>query len=89
MPKITYNYEKTIANAAGKLSTQVLEISCTASNYDEIDALGYEDYTVCLYIDNKFVADITPVIGVTRALVELIDAVDWREQLAGTLAETY
>jgi len=62
-----------------KQQLQVLEISCTANSIMEAEELNYNSFEVNLFINHKFIADISPVLDKTPVFTDLVDSVDWVE----------
>ncbi len=56
---------------------QVMEVTCKVNSYDDIDDLAYGDYEVNLYINNKYVGDISHVLDDANLLIGLIDSIAW------------
>lgn len=61
---------------------QVLEITAKANSRAQAELLGYDDFSINLYIDNKFIADISPVLAKTDVYCNLIDSINWVEMYA-------
>ncbi len=73
MAKITKTFEKLTRNH----ELQVLEISATVNSHDEAAELGYQDFEVNLFINHKFITDLSPVLDQTPVFTDMIDSVDW------------
>lgn len=71
--KITKTFEKLTRNN----ELQVLEISATVYSHDEAAELGYQDFEVNLFINHKFISDLSPVFNQLPYYNDLIDSVDW------------
>lgn len=71
--KITKTFEKLTRNN----ELQVLEISATVNSHDEAAELGYQDFEVNLFINHKFITDLSPVLDQTPVFTDMIDSVDW------------
>lgn len=56
---------------------QVLEITATVNSLEEAMNLGYNDFEINLFINHKFIADISPVLDQTGIYNDLIDSIDW------------
>ena len=74
--KLSQNYEKSLKN--GELQ-EIAIVSKEVYSRDDAAELGYDDFEVNLYINGKFVADISPVLAKSPALVEMVDSTDWEE----------
>jgi hypothetical protein len=72
--KLTKTFEKFT-----KQQLQVLEISCTANSIMEAEELNYNSFQVNLFLNHKFIADISPVLDKTPIFTDLVDSVDWVE----------
>lgn len=62
-----------------KHQLQVLEVSCTVNSKEDIDDLQYSDYEANLYINHRFVSDISFVMDDSGLFTELVDKIDWHE----------
>lgn len=62
-----------------KHQLQVIEVVCEVSSRDDIDDLSYEDYQVNLFINHKFVADISYVLDDAGLFTGMVDGIDWHE----------
>ena len=58
---------------------QVIELSCEVSTRNDIDDIPYDEFKADLFINGKFVGDISPVLDNADVLVKMIDDVDWFE----------
>lgn len=58
---------------------QVLEVSCDVPSHDDIDDLAYDDYRADLFINGKFIADISYVLDDAGLFTDLVDGIDWNE----------
>lgn len=65
-----------------KHQLQVMEVTCEVNSKEDIDDLGYEDYQVNLFINHKFVADISNVLDAAGLFTDLIDEINWHEVYA-------
>lgn len=73
--KLTKTFEK----FTKQHGLQVLEVSCNANTLSEIEEISYNDFEINLYINHKFIADLSPVIDKTPIYTELIDSINWIE----------
>lgn len=64
---------------------QVIELTCEVSDRSDIDDLAYDDYKANLYINRRFVADISHVLDAAGLFTDMVDSVDWDR----VYAETY
>jgi SepF-like predicted cell division protein (DUF552 family) len=62
-----------------KHQLQVIEVVCEVSSREDINDLSYEDYQVNLFINHKFVADISHVLDDAGMFTEMVDKIDWEE----------
>lgn len=69
-----------------KHQLQVMEVACEVNSRDDIDDLSYEDYQVNLFINHKFVADISFVLDDAGLFTDLVDKIDWHEVYAEKMA---
>lgn len=60
---------------------QILQLCCEASSHQDLDNNSYDDYTLNLYINNKFIAEISRLFDDTELFTDLVDNVDWHELL--------
>lgn len=59
---------------------QVIEIvSSPVYSRDEAADLNYNDFKANLYIDSKFMAEISDLLDKCDAWMDIIDSVDWEE----------
>lgn len=79
MAKLTVLYKKETKLPNGTLQNQVLEISVVARNMEELRNLSYDDFVIDLFIDGRYIADISHVLGKTPVFIELIDSTDWEQ----------
>lgn len=77
--KLITNYEKSIELKDGSIQHQVIEIvSKEVDSKQDVEELGYEDFEINLYINNKFIADISHVISKNKETwMKLIDSTNW------------
>lgn len=61
---------------------QVIEVTCEVNSKEDIGDLSYEDYKVDLFINHKFVADISYVLDDAGLFTDLVDKIDWLELYA-------
>ena len=80
MCKLSETFEKSIKLPDGTIQHQVLVISAEANNREEAAALGYDDFKMDLFINGKFIADISPVIGKTEGFEKIVDETQWEEK---------
>lgn len=66
---------------------QRLILWCEASSRNEVDNNSYDDFKADLYINNKYIADISPVLDNAGVFRDMVDEIDWAEMLADELAE--
>lgn len=64
---------------------QVIELTCEVSDRSDIDDLAYDDYKANLYINRRFVADISHVLDAAGLFTDMVDSVDWGQ----VYSETY
>lgn len=48
----------------------------------QVEELGYDDFEANLFINNKFIADISPVLCDAGLFTDMVDSVDWSEMYA-------
>lgn len=65
-----------------KHQLQVMEVSCEVNSKEDIGDLSYEDYKVDLFINHKYVADISYVLDAAGLFTDLVDGIDWNELYA-------
>lgn len=65
---------------------QVMEVTCEVNSKDDIDDLSYQDYQVNLFINRRFVSDISYVLDDAGLFTEMVDKIDWHEVYAETMA---
>lgn len=65
---------------------QVMEVTCEVNSKDDIDDLSYQDYQVNLFINRRFVSDISYVLDDAGLFTGMIDAIDWHEVYAETMS---
>lgn len=65
-----------------KHQLQVMEVTCEVNSKEDIGDLSYEDYQVNLFINHKFVADISNVLDAAGLFTDLIDEINWHEVYA-------
>lgn len=58
---------------------QVIEVSCEVSSRDDINDLAYDDYRADLFINGKFIADISNVLDDAGLFTGMVDGIDWDE----------
>ncbi len=73
--KLTKTFEK----FTKQHGLQVLEVSCTVDNLKQAEEISYNDFEINLYINHKFIADISPVVDKTPIYTDLIDSINWVE----------
>lgn len=66
---------------------QVIELSATANSKTEASELGYDDFIANLFINHKFIAEISPVLAKSEAFAAMVDEVNWEELYCETVAE--
>ncbi len=75
MAKLIERFEIQIKLPNGNTQLQILELEVDSSDGEDF---SYEDVKINLYLDNRFVGDISHVIGKTEVYNDLIDSVNWR-----------
>lgn len=65
---------------------QVMEVTCEVNSKDDIGDLSYQDYQVNLFINHKFIVDISHVLDNAGLFTDLVDSIDWHEVYAETMA---
>jgi len=55
----------------------VITETIKAASHDEAAELGYQDFEVNLFINHKFITDLSPVLDQTPVFTDMIDSVDW------------
>lgn len=71
--KLSARYEKM---KSGKLLMLEL-VSREVKSLDDANELGYDDFDCNLYINNKLIADISPVLAKSEAWETMVDEVNW------------
>lgn len=66
---------------------QVIEVVADVNSEEEAATLGYEDFQINLYINHKYIGDISHVLAKTDAMVALIDETDWLEMYCNQVAD--
>lgn len=66
---------------------QVIELSCEVSSKEDTRDLAYDDYRADLYINGKFIADISPVLDAAGLFTDMVDSVDWEQLYAEQFAD--
>lgn len=77
MAKLKVSFEKSFRKLDGTIQHQELVIWAQANSKQEAKELGYDDFKMDLYIDGKYIADISYVLGKTNAYEQLIESEDW------------
>ena len=62
----------------GKL--EEIQLTCEVNSPDEIDELSYDDFQANLYINHRFIADISPVLANAGVFQNMVDEVDWHRE---------
>ena len=75
MAKISKTYEKLTRNH----QFQVIELVTDISDRDEAGQITINDVKANLYINHKFIADISPVLSTTPAFENMVDDINWDE----------
>lgn len=65
----------------------VLEVCCSVNSKDDIGDLSYQDYIVKLYVNGKYVAEISDVLDNAGLFTDLVDSIEWEELYADKMAE--
>lgn len=87
MAKLKVSFEKTFRKLDGTIQNQELVIWAQANSKQEAEELSCDDFKMDLYIDGKYIADISYVLGKTNAYEELIDHEDWGKLYADAKEE--
>jgi hypothetical protein len=87
MAKIAVSFEKTTKDGEGKFQHQELIISAEANSREEAENLSYNDFRFDLFINGKFIADISHVLAKTNVFEDLIDGEDWAKEYCDKNAE--
>lgn len=58
---------------------QVIEVVCRVNSSDDIDDMSYDDFQANLYINGKFIGDISPVLDNAGLFTDMVDSIDWHE----------
>ena len=82
--KLSYSYEKTLR---GGQIQEIDIVSKEVNSRGEAAELNYPDFDANLYINGKFVADISHVLAKMPIWEDLIDATDWEELYCDMKAE--
>lgn len=78
MAKLIKTFEKLRDN-----KMQVIHLtSKSVWNSRQVEELGYDDFEANLFINNKFIADISHVLNDAGVFQDMIDSVDWSEMYA-------
>ena len=88
MAKISKTYEK----LTNKHQLLVIELVADISDRDEAGQITINDVKANLYINHKFIADISPVLSTTPAFENMVDDINWDELYCdhiAALAEDY
>lgn len=88
MAKISKTYEKLTRNH----QFQVIELVADISNRDEAGEITVNNVEAHLYINHKYIADISPVLSTTQAFEDMVDDINWDELYCNhiaNLAEEY
>lgn len=82
--KLQTLFEKTVRNKNKQVEHQVLILSAEVDNRRAAEELGYEDFKLDLFINGKFIADISPVLAQTGVFNDLIDSEKWEEKYSAS-----
>lgn len=80
--KLSTTFEKTFRKLDGTIQNQELVIWAQANSKQEAEELSYDDFKMDLYIDGKYIADISYVLAKTNAFDTLIESEDWAKLYA-------
>lgn len=75
--KLTKSYEK---NSRNEGHQEIIITSKDVNSRKEAEDLSYDDFTADLYLDGKYIADISPVLAKSHAFAAMIDETDWEEE---------
>lgn len=56
---------------------QVIELTCEINFKVDIEDLGYDDFKANLFIDRKYIGDISHVLSDAGVFSDMVDSVDW------------
>lgn len=79
MANIAYSYEKMVAQKPGGLVNQRIDFTCNVTQPADVDDLGYNDFSALLFINDKLITDISPVLGSIEQFKDIIDSIPWKE----------
>lgn len=85
--KLSTTFEKTFRKVDGTIQNQELVIWAQANSKQEAEELNYDDFKMDLYIDGKYIADISYVLAKTNAFDTLIESEDWAKLYADNAEE--
>lgn len=83
MAKISKTFEKLTRNH----QLQVIELVADISDSDEAGQITINDVSANLYINHKFIADISPVLSTTPAFENMVDDINWDELYCDYMAD--
>lgn len=86
MTKLTQTFEKT-RRVNGEVQHQVIELSVSVSSFEEVDDLSYNEFTADLFINKKYISDISHVLDDAGVFTSMVDSVDWVELYKETIAD--
>lgn len=75
MAKLSKTFEKLTKNH----QLQVIELVAEVSDRDEAGEITINDIEAHLYINHKFIADISPVLAKSDAFINMVDDINWDE----------
>lgn len=83
--KLQHIFESRRTNQNNQVEHQVLILSAEANSRREAEELSYEDFKLELFINGKFIADISPVLAQTGVFNDLIDRQKWEEKYSNRM----
>lgn len=66
---------------------QVIELTCEVNSRLDVEVLGYADFKANLFLDGRYIADITPILDEAGLFNQLVDSVDWSEVYSETYSD--
>lgn len=83
--KLQHVFESRRTNQNGQPEQQTLILSAEANSRREAEELNYEDFKLELFVNGKFIADISAVLAQTGVYNDLIDRQKWEEKFSNKM----